>query len=151
MNASVLTFETAYGDRNISLGLAIAINVSGRQRMLSQKMSEETCLCALGFEAEANHAALAQTARLFDLRLTALTDGLPTVTIIAPPTAAIADKRNDVAALWTDFKTAVNAVARAPVPTPAPTPVPADIAFIAKRNDALLSTMNDAGWLCERA
>jgi hypothetical protein len=52
--------------RIVRPGLAQAINVSGRQRMLSQKMSKELCMIALGYHAQATRAHLTGTVALFE-------------------------------------------------------------------------------------
>lgn len=145
MNNAVKEFEVAYGDNSISLGLAIAINVSGRQRMLSQKMSKEVALCALGFNTKETQATLTNTIRLFDLSLTALIDGLPTVSIIKPPTQDVDDKLREVRAIWGSFKPVVDAVAESGAPTKA------ELAKVAAQNDPLLKTMNEAVFLYENA
>ncbi|MFT7390027.1 MAG: hypothetical protein ACI9ZH_000242 [Paracoccaceae bacterium] len=145
MDNSVKEFEMAYGDRSISLGLAIAINVSCRRRMLSQKMSKEACLYALAIDPDAARAALGETVRLFDLSLTALTDGLPTVAIINPPTTDIAAKLQEVQALWAAFKPRMDAAALLGASSIT------QIEEIALANDPLLSTMNEAVFLYEAA
>jgi len=88
--------EMACGNHAISLGLAIVISISGRQRMLSQKKTfKEGCLRALDIAPAASRAAPAKMAMLFDFPLAALADGLPTVSIVKPPTAGIAAKLHD--------------------------------------------------------
>lgn len=145
MNASVKQFEIAYGDSSISLGLAIAINVSGRQRMLSQKMSKEACLCALDYNRAETKETLANTVRMFDLSLTALIDGLPTVSIIKPPSREVDDKLRQVRAMWSEFKPIVENVAQTGAPELG------QLASIAAKNDPLLKTMNEAVFLYENA
>ena len=54
---------------------ATVINLAGRQRMLTQKMSKEVLLVALGHDADANKANLRNTASLFDRTLKGLKDG----------------------------------------------------------------------------
>jgi nitrate/nitrite-specific signal transduction histidine kinase len=51
-----------------SLGadIANAINVAGRQRMLSQKMSKELCALAIGHQLDATRAQIVGTVALFD-------------------------------------------------------------------------------------
>lgn len=56
-------------------GLAVTINLSGKQRMLSQKMSKEFLLIAYGHEVEDNKLNLMETASLFDRTLKGLMDG----------------------------------------------------------------------------
>jgi hypothetical protein len=64
--------------------------------MLSQKKTfKEACLRALGIAPDASRAAPAKMAMLFDFPLAALTEGLPTVSIVKQPTAGIAAKLHD--------------------------------------------------------
>ena len=63
---------------------AVVINLSGRQRMLTQKMSKEMLLVASGVEAEKNRGALKKSAALFDTTLKGLIKGSKELGI--PPT-----------------------------------------------------------------
>lgn len=55
--------------------MATVINVSGRQRMLSQKMTKEYFLIAYGCEAEVNRKHLVETMKQFQKALTGLESG----------------------------------------------------------------------------
>ncbi len=51
------------------------VNLAGRQRMLTQKMTKEACFIALGIEPDRYKAELARTAATFDWVLRGLLDG----------------------------------------------------------------------------
>jgi hypothetical protein len=63
---------------------ALAIDIAGRQRMLSQRISKDVCLLATGIDTEHSLADLAQTANLFDTAINALRGGMPSVGLMAP-------------------------------------------------------------------
>lgn len=68
--------EASYGAGAVlSSYKAAAVNVSGRQRMLSQKMSKEFCLAHAGYQTEANLAALSETKYSFETAHKALLYG----------------------------------------------------------------------------
>jgi len=81
------------------------INVAGRQRMLSQKMSKEFLLVAKGVDTAANKANLAATMALFEGSLWKLIQGSTADVLPAAPTQAVADQLFVVLALWSTFKT----------------------------------------------
>ncbi len=60
-----------------SLGkqLGVVIDLSGRQRMLTQKMSKEFLLITAGISVQENQVNLAKTVALFDRTLKGLLDG----------------------------------------------------------------------------
>ncbi len=132
-----------YGNNDIEVGLAVSINLAGRQRMLSQKIAKEAALVGLGYNVEENAAILQKTTGLFGATLTALMDGLPTFTLPAPP-PHIREKLTEVAGLWEGYKTVVDRVAESKA---------ADVwslNTIASTADPLLTTMNDAVTLYEQ-
>ena len=66
LNDAVEYLEAQHKDGHlIRRGLAIALNVSGRQRMLSQKMSKEVCEIASGYQPEETRKHLKGTIALF--------------------------------------------------------------------------------------
>lgn len=81
---------------------AMLIDISGRQRMLTQKMSKESCLVWTGDAASAE--ALAGTMKLFETSLLALRDGLDTVGIKAAPTEDIFTGLDDIWGDWERLK-----------------------------------------------
>ena len=73
-----------------------AINVSGRQRMLSQKMAKEYALVLLGIDADANKAAFGKTVALFDKSLNEL--------IAKDPQAKIKKQLEKVRGMWGSYR-----------------------------------------------
>jgi hypothetical protein len=83
---------------------AATINMAGRQRMLSQKMSKEFLLVTKGMDPVENEAALLSTMDLFDTSLQKLMNGDAASNIPKPPTADIANQLDVVQGLWTTYK-----------------------------------------------
>eukprot|EP00931_Biecheleriopsis_adriatica_P055115 TRINITY_DN32516_c0_g1_i1.p1 TRINITY_DN32516_c0_g1~~TRINITY_DN32516_c0_g1_i1.p1 ORF type:complete len:607 (-),score=124.54 TRINITY_DN32516_c0_g1_i1:100-1689(-) len=81
-----------------------AINVAGRQRMLSQKMSKEFLLVAKGIDADGNKANMDTTIALFSDSLAKLIQGSTDDSLPAPPTQDVADQLFVVKGLWATFK-----------------------------------------------
>jgi len=102
MNRAVKMFEKVAGADTAEL--AVVINLSGRQRMLTQKMTKEYLLAALGIDREANHRNLRKTTALFDRTLKGLLDGDDAQNL--PPTTdpAIRAQLKKVMKLWADFR-----------------------------------------------
>ncbi len=66
LNDAVEYVEAQHRDGHlIRRGLATALNVSGRQRMLSQKMAKELCMIASGYKVQETRAYLEGTIALF--------------------------------------------------------------------------------------
>ncbi|MEO1314666.1 MAG: type IV pili methyl-accepting chemotaxis transducer N-terminal domain-containing protein, partial [Pseudomonadota bacterium] len=86
----VKSMVLAYGQKQLDQGLAVAINIAARQRMLTQKIAKEAGLIGLGFEVETNTAQLDETIKLFEASLSALMTGLPTITLPPPPETVLA-------------------------------------------------------------
>ncbi len=120
---------------------AVIINLAGRQRMLTQKMSKEMLLVAKGIEAEANRASLAKTAELFDTTLKGLQNGSDELGL--PPTehAVIRRQLGKVEGLWQSFHAVVKQVVSGG---------DVDIAKVAELNLPLLKNMNTAVRLYEK-
>jgi nitrate/nitrite-specific signal transduction histidine kinase len=121
---------------------AVVINLAGRQRMLTQKMSKEMLLVAKGIDAEANRAALAKTASLFDRTLKGLKDGDASVGL--PPTESKVTRRQlgKVDGLWKEFDGLVQPVVNGGE---------VDVAAVAAQNLPLLKNMNACVRLYEKA
>ena len=86
------------------------INLAGKQRMLTQKMSKEMLLIAKGIEAEKNRENLAKTATLFHKTLKGLIHGDADLNLVRVDSPKILMQLEKVAILWKDFRKNVNAV-----------------------------------------
>ncbi|MEL6641313.1 MAG: type IV pili methyl-accepting chemotaxis transducer N-terminal domain-containing protein, partial [Pseudomonadota bacterium] len=112
-HAKLLASEIAgqYSDpAAMLLSDAMLIDISGRQRMLTQKMSKETCLAWNGDAAAAE--ALPATMQTFEVSLLALRDGLPAAGINAAPTEDIHTGLEAIYQEWTDLKPQLEAAAQ---------------------------------------
>ncbi len=145
MNTTVGAFERHYGSGgDIHPALALALNVSGRQRMLSQKASKEFCLVAAGDETADHRAALSETVALFDTSLKALINGSPEAGLPEAPTDEILAQLNLVAGLWDELEPIFEKVVSGQTPTTK------DIVQVARDNTPLLTEMNRAVWMYDQ-
>lgn len=85
-------------------GLASTINLAGKQRMLTQKMSKEFFLIALGYQVEENKLNLLETYTLFDRTLKGLREGDDTLGLPGTPQPHIRAQLKVVEELWQSFK-----------------------------------------------
>ncbi|MEM7499166.1 MAG: type IV pili methyl-accepting chemotaxis transducer N-terminal domain-containing protein [Pseudomonadota bacterium] len=143
MNRTVGYIERAYGGSEIPLHLAVAINIAGRQRMFTQKMSKEVSMIAAGHAPDETRAALAETVTLFDNSLDALRNGMPMVGIQKPKTQEVNDQLARVAELWSALKPEVDGIATGGALTDA------TLVKVAEANNPLLVEMNKAVYLYE--
>ncbi|MDG3086055.1 type IV pili methyl-accepting chemotaxis transducer N-terminal domain-containing protein [Vibrio hannami] len=111
MNKAVGLYEKDAKKTGLSSapGLAATLNLSGKQRMLSQKMSKEFFLIALGYEVEDNKLNLLETYSLFDRTLKGLKDGDETLGLPGTEPEHIRKQLDVVNGLWQDFKPLVEA------------------------------------------
>jgi hypothetical protein len=145
MNRTVGLFEEKYGSSgDIHPALALAINVSGRQRMLSQKASKEFCLIAAGIEVEHNRSELARTVKLFEDSLNGLTDGDEGIGLPGAPNDEILAQLEKVRQIWMPLKAVFKKVADGANPTAE------EIARVAADNNPLLVEMNKAVWMYDQ-
>jgi len=105
------------------------INLAGKQRMLTQKMSKEALFVAKGIDADANKANLAKTVALFDKTLKGLIGGDATLGLPKTTNEAILKQLEVVSGLWGPFKASIEK---------------GDLAGISKQNIPLLKNMNKA-------
>lgn len=105
------------------------INLAGKQRMLTQKMSKEALLIAKGIDVDANKASLAKTVALFDKTLKGLISGDESLKLPATTDKDILAQLKIVSDLWEPFKVAIEK---------------GDLEAINKQNIPLLKNMNKA-------
>lgn len=86
---------------------ALTIDIAGRQRMLSQRISKNICLIASGVNVDVAMAELDGAAQTFETSLNALLNGMPDAGIKAPPSTEVADGLQVVVADWADLKPTV--------------------------------------------
>jgi hypothetical protein len=90
--------------------MAGVINLAGKQRMLTQKMTKELLLVAIGIDADANKANLAKTVALFDRTLKGLKDGDKDLGLPGTKDPAILAQLDIVTMLWGEYKPVLDAV-----------------------------------------
>ena len=113
------------------------INLAGKQRMLTQKMSKEAFFIAKGINVDANKASLTKTAALFDKTLKGLASGDESLNLPKTENAEILAQLQKVTELWTPFKASIDKVAGGSTDK-------ATLEAIAKENIPLLKNMNKA-------
>ncbi|MHC9234223.1 type IV pili methyl-accepting chemotaxis transducer N-terminal domain-containing protein [Pseudooceanicola sp. 502str34] len=142
MNKAVGLMDKAYGAGLIHPDLAHAINVAGRQRMLSQKALKEYCFTELPGAPE-SRGDLGQTVASFDAALTALIQGDPAQNILLPPTWELMAQLEGVGSIWARVKPELDRVAAGGVPERA------ELSGFLSDTEALLKEMNSAVWMYE--
>jgi hypothetical protein len=144
MDQAVQSYEDAATRGELRSVLAVAVNVSGRQRMLTQKMTKEFLLIAYDHEAKKNRDSLKQTYRLFDKTLNGLLNGDPELRLLPAPTPELKVQLRKVQRLWDEFLPALKSVMKGGQPTDK------TIAFVVLNNLPLLKEMNKAVLMYER-
>ncbi|MCA0922886.1 type IV pili methyl-accepting chemotaxis transducer N-terminal domain-containing protein [Pseudooceanicola nanhaiensis] len=142
MNKAVGQMDKAYGAGLIHPDLARAINVAGRQRMLSQKALKEYCFTELPGAPEAR-GDLTQTVSSFDGALHALIQGDPAQHILLPPTWELMAQLDGVGMIWARVKPELDRVAAGGVPERA------ELSRFLSDSEELLKEMNSAVWMYE--
>lgn len=143
-NVVVKKLVAAYGGVATSEGRAIAIDVAGRQRMLSQKMVKEGALIGLNYKRTENREFLTETIELFDDSLFGLMYGNEALKLPKPPAIVLA-KLQEVEALWLDSYPILEDIAASGRADKF------DLQAVALNRDPLLTTMNEAVGLYEAA
>ncbi len=103
MDRAVKMFEQAAGTDMEDL--AVAVNLSGRQRMLTQKMAKEYFLVALDIDTENNRKELARTVSLFDTTLKGLLNGDEERALPPATDPDIRAQLKRVMKMWNGYKT----------------------------------------------
>jgi hypothetical protein len=80
------------------------VDIAGRQRMLTQKMTKEKLLILAKVAVEKNREKLQKTISLFDTSLKGLMNGNKELTIIKPSNKKIIKQLQIVKAIWRDLK-----------------------------------------------
>ena len=140
MNIAVFKSARAYAQafEDVPLGLAITIDVAGRQRMLTQKAVKEACMMATADDPDLHADRLAETVDLFDLSLDALRDGYEDVGVIAAPSREIDRKLSDVADLWEPVKAILDRAAEGEILSMR------ELSQAARLSEPLMRTMDEA-------
>ena len=89
----------------------IVINLAGKQRMLTQKMSKEALLIAKGISVESNTKSLKKTISLFDKTLIGLRNGDKGLRLPRTKNREIVTQIDKVMRLWKSFKVHVDKIA----------------------------------------
>jgi len=90
--------------------MGMNINLAGKQRMLTQKMSKEILLIAKGINVTENQKNLRQTAILFNQTLIGLFNGDSKLGLVKIENPHIVQQLNKVAELWKEFRENVDTV-----------------------------------------
>lgn len=123
------------------------INIAGRQRMLTQKISKEALAVAAGLSTSANLSNLKKTHDLFGSTLTALIKGNQELNL--PPTEeqTVLNQMHRVENLWDSFSKQVKVLFN---PNSNEDALNSATKYILTNNDALLKEMNKAVELYEQ-
>ena len=103
MDETVGSYQQDAKRQGLDPELTMAINLSGRQRMLTQKMSKEFLFVVFGYEAERNRKSLNRTVGLFERALDGLLAGDAELGLPPPPNKKIKAQLKRVNRLWLSF------------------------------------------------
>lgn len=139
MNTAVGKIARAYGESldELPLILTVTIDLAGRQRMFTQKMSKEFCLIDAGINAEENRADLKQRLEFFNSTHDGLVNGIPG-TLIPAPNYDIRTKLAEVSILWESANAVLTRIVDGGEITDN------DRGIISSEIEAVLATMNEA-------
>jgi hypothetical protein len=90
--------------------LAISINLSGKQRMLTQKMTKESFLIRSNIDKKENRKKLIKSSQLFDKTLKGLMSGDKSLELVAIKNKEIQTQLKEVETLWKPFYREIKAV-----------------------------------------
>ena len=100
---SVITLKNQKNDSTV-------INIAGRQRMLSQKMSKEAMTIKAGLAVGKSRTSLKETHDLFDSSLNGLINGNSSMHLPPTSNAKILTQLRKVESLWNNFSTQVQII-----------------------------------------
>ncbi len=128
---------TIYADNNHNRKKedSIIINLAGKQRMLTQKMSKEALLIARGIDIQQNKKNLKATISLFDKTLKGLYNGDKELGLHKTTDREILEQLDLVSKLWKSFKKDVEKVVLGDIEK-------STLEAIDKKNMSLLNNMN---------
>ena len=89
---------------------ATLINISGKQRMLTQKMTKEALFIEIGINSDKNIENLKETTTLFESRLQGLIDGNKSLNIPKTTDVETIEQLTKISALWTLLKLDINRI-----------------------------------------
>ena len=115
---------------------ALRIDIAGRQRMLSQRMSKSFCFARSGSQVEAARAEFREASDIFDASLRALRFGMPTAGVNATEDPEILSALDEILADWDGLSERIEAVSDG-----APSDEAEVVAFVRVMDD-LLARMN---------
>jgi hypothetical protein len=145
-NTAVRLYEKA-AKKDVNMSAGVVINLAGKQRMLTQKMSKEVLLVALGHNADANKLNLKKTVTLFDKTLKGLQVGDTDLGLPATTDKAILAQLSVVEGLWGDMKPLTEVV----YDIDSTSVSDKTVTSVAKVNLPLLKNMNKAVKMYEKA
>ncbi len=90
--------------------LATAINLAGKQRMLTQKITKESLLLYIGIDIEKTRNSLKESSALFDKTLNGLLNGDKNLGLVKSNNHKIEAKLKEVKKLWKPFYKVVKSV-----------------------------------------
>ncbi len=120
--------------------LAIAINLCGKERMLSQRLTKEALLIYKGIDVEKNREILKKDFKLFQSILLGLKNGDKKLKLKATKDMKILDKLDKVNKVWVEFKKHIKNILNSHDSSN----LKKDIEFLLKSKDTLLNRANDA-------
>jgi hypothetical protein len=145
VNDAVELLESKHKDGHlIRRGLATALNVSGRQRMLSQKMSKELCMIASGYKPQEVRSHMLGTIALFASSHEELKRGIIQMRLDQKDASALSTKLAEIEQLWRDLRKIFSLTAEGEIPSAE------DVNTVANTNVAFLTKLNQAVELYEK-
>ncbi|WP_299886346.1 type IV pili methyl-accepting chemotaxis transducer N-terminal domain-containing protein [uncultured Ruegeria sp.] len=113
----VRKLEEAYGDVDIDIALALALDFAGRQRMYTQKICKEIALAATGKETAEHHEKFKKNAKKFGKIIDVLIEGgSSSITMAKPPSNAALKALTEVQTHWAKMQPVVEKLDSQEVP-----------------------------------